>query len=408
MTTDLSQALADCLDAIEQTSAQLDDCLLRHPEQRAALSELLPVAAMLRSAPAVVPPLDFRMNARARLIARLPARRSRTQAWLDPVRAIPQSIALTLAWRSALSRVLISLLVVMVMGASVAYASAGALPNDALYPVKLSVEQIRLAFTANTRSQIELRLAFAAERLREIDRLLEAGRGSEAVVALNDFNREVRTAIGRAQAVLDTAERQALMVQIIGALDRYEAMLIGVEARLPDTAQATLQQTREEIQADLRQPAPSLPPTAAPMPKPTSTATSSPTVKPTRSRTPPAAHPTAVSTWWPTDFPVGVPTWVTPDATYIATYVPTQWGTLNPTVIATYVPTRWRTLVPTAWPTILPTQWRTLIPTAWPTAFPTINWPTPPAEPPETWPTFPPPEEWPTEPPDPPGGWPPG
>lgn len=392
MTTDLTQALADCLDAIEQTGAQLDDCLLRHPEQRAALSELLPVAAMLRSAPAVVPPLDFRVNARAHLIARLPARRSRMESLIDTVRSIPQSLAGGLVQRPALARILIGLLVVILAGAGVAYAAADSLPNDPFYPVKLTIEQIRLAFAPDTASYNTLRLAFATERLREVDRLIEAGRGAEAVVALNDFNREVRTAIGRAQAVLDTGERQALMAQIMAALDRYEAMLLDVEARLPDTAQATLQQTREEIQEALSQPTPSLPPTAVPVARPTATATSSPTLKPTRSRTPSPAHPTTMPTWWPTDFPEGVPTWVTPDATYIPNYVPTQWGTLNPTVIATYVPTQWRTLVPTAWPTIFPTQWRTLIPTAWPTVIA-----------PENWPTILPPD-WP---PPPSGNWPP-
>jgi len=380
MTTDLTQALADCLDAIEQTGAQLDDCLLHHPEQRTALRELLPVAAMLRSAPAVVPPLDFRVNARAHLIARLPTRRTRVQKLIDAVRSIPPGLAGGLIQRPALTRVLIGLLIIILAGAGVAYAAADSLPNDPFYPVKLTIEQIRLAFAPDTASYNTLRLAFATERLREVDRLIEAGRGAEAVIALNDFSREVRTAIGRAQAVLDTSERQALMAQIVAALDRYEARLLDVEARLPDTAQATLQQAREEIQAALRQPTPSLLPTAVPVARPT--ATSSPTLKPTRRLTPSAVHPTTMPAWWPTDFPEGVPTWVTPDATYIATYVPTQWGTLNLTLIATSVPTQWRTLVPTAWPTILPTQWRTLIPTAWPTP----DWPPPPSG---DWPPIP-------------------
>ena len=393
MTTDLTLALSDCLEAIDHNELTVEACVARYPDHRTSLSELLPVAALLRSAPAVTPSLDFRANARARLMARLPARRSRMQELLDVVRAP------TFSRRPALVRVLISLLVVTILGASVAYASTGALPNDALYPIKLTVEQIRLAFTASARSQIELRLAFAAERLREIDRLVEAGREIEAVTALNEFDREIRALMVYAQASPDLAERVSVLTQVAAALNQYEQWLSASEAKLPTTAQAAIHQARSDIQAALQASAGDLPiqvPTNTPISSPLPT----PTPRPTRSPQPPATHPVVIPTW-PTDFPTYVPTWVTPDATYIATYRPTQWGTLNPTIIATIVPTRWRTLIPTAWPTILPTMWRTLIPTA----FPTIHWPTLPVEPPVTWPTFPPPEKWPTVPP---GKWPPG
>ena len=54
MTTDLSLELADCLEAIERNELTGDECLARYPAQRTSLSELLPVAALLRSARAVV------------------------------------------------------------------------------------------------------------------------------------------------------------------------------------------------------------------------------------------------------------------------------------------------------------------------------------------------------------------
>jgi hypothetical protein len=396
MTTDLTQALADCLEAIEQTGATLEDCLTRHPEQQAALSELLPVAALLRSAPAIVPSLDFRANARAHLIARLPARRTRLQTFSDGLRSTPRSLASGAARRPALARVLIGLLIMILAGTGVAYASAESLPNDPLYSVKLTVEQIRLVLAPDIFSYTALRLAFANERLQEIDRLIAVGRELETVVALNDFDQQVRTAISRVQSVDDAAERRLLIAELTEAIDRYDQRLADVETRLPAAAQPALRQTRDKIRAALHEPAPSLPPTMAPVARPTSSATGSPTLRPTRSPTAPAAHPTLITTRRPTSMPANVPTWVTPDATYLATYAPTQWGTLNPTLVATLVPTKWRTLIPTAWPTIVPTRWRTLIPSVWPTAFPTIqlppilppDLPPPPIELPE-WPAFP-------------------
>ncbi len=81
MTNDTAQILANCLDEIERQERSPEECLAQHPGQRLALSELLPVAQALRSAPAVIPSLDFRMDARQQLLARLPARRSRRASW---------------------------------------------------------------------------------------------------------------------------------------------------------------------------------------------------------------------------------------------------------------------------------------------------------------------------------------
>ncbi|MBI5563746.1 MAG: hypothetical protein HY870_02550 [Chloroflexi bacterium] len=390
MSTDLTRVLADCLDRIERTGETLDASLAHYPEQRAELSDLLPIAALLRSAPAVAPSLDFRVNARAHLIARLPARRSQTP--IDTLRSMPL--------RPALARVAIGLLVIVFAGAGAAYAAADSLPNDVFYPVKLTLEQVRLAFAPDDRSQNELRLTYAAERLREVKRLIEAGRSADAIIALDDFGREVRTVVIKAQAAPDATEQLTLYTQLHDALANYESALTEFEDQLPEVALAALQQAHAEIRAALREHAPGLLPADTPVIVPTSTSTRQPTPQPTRSLAP-GVQPTLVATLRPTHRPTEVPTWVTPDATYIATYVPTQWGTLNPTLIATLVPTRWRTLVPTAWPTIIPTIWRTYIPTAWPTIVPPVTWPTLPFEPPDSWPTFEPPD-------DPPGEWPPG
>ena len=137
MTNDTARILANCLDALEQ-GQPLEECVARYSDQRLTLGELLPVAQMLRSAPAVMPSLDFRLDARQHLLARLPPRRQAGYAWRT-------------AWftkRVTLLRVTIMLLLGVGLATSVVTASAQALPNDVLYPVKRTIEQARLALAA--------------------------------------------------------------------------------------------------------------------------------------------------------------------------------------------------------------------------------------------------------------------
>lgn len=55
-------------------------------------------------------------------------------------------------------------------------ASAGTIPGDALYPVKLALEQARLALVSDPAGREALRDDLAAERNRELAQMLATGR----------------------------------------------------------------------------------------------------------------------------------------------------------------------------------------------------------------------------------------
>ena len=61
------------------------------------------------------------------------------------------------------------------MGGGVVMAAGNSLPGDILYPVKLGVEDVRMAVTADPAARAELALEFTAERTAEVERLLERG-----------------------------------------------------------------------------------------------------------------------------------------------------------------------------------------------------------------------------------------
>lgn len=213
-----------------------------YPEQRGALLELLLVAQALRSAPVVTPSLDFRVDARQQLIARLPSRRSRRAVLVNVFSG---------AWRrrlvvsqALLLRVTVIFLVGVVLGSSVAVAAAQSLPNDVLYPVKRTIEQARLAFAPDSASSGDLRLEFAAERLAEVQRLIDRGRGSEAAIAIDDFTAQMQSAASTAHNMPDTLERATLMVRVNESSQSSDAVLSRTQARLPESAQVAVKRAR--------------------------------------------------------------------------------------------------------------------------------------------------------------------
>ncbi len=300
MTNDTAKMLASCLDAVEQQGLSLEECVAQHPDQRVVLRELLPVAQVLRSAPLITPSLDFRMDARQRLLARLPARRSRH--------------ATGLLSRVAVIRVAFTLVAIMTLATSVVTASAQALPNDALYPVKRTIEQARLALAADNVHSGDLRLTFAAERLEEVKRLIDMGRGADVAVAVDDFATQMQSVVSLTQTISDTTERTALLARVAASIETYDAVLATTQARLPESGQAAVTRARAVLakhRENLRMPQPAAPLTIPIDPVPDRTTA--------RQRTP--TLPTAAPTAWL--HPTAIPT-------HASTQRPVDWATQQP------------------------------------------------------------------------------
>jgi len=104
----------------------------------------------------------------------------------------------------AFSTVAAILLVVVVLfgGASAtAYASQSALPGDALYPVKTSLEQTQITLANDAYNQAQLHLEFAQRRLNEIKELLSQGRTNDVEFASSEFEHYIQEAMQAAQIV---------------------------------------------------------------------------------------------------------------------------------------------------------------------------------------------------------------
>jgi hypothetical protein len=134
----------------------------------------------------------------------------------------------------------VALIVVVLMlfgGASAtAYASQSALPGDALYPVKTSLEltQISLANDAYLRAQ--LHLEFAQRRMNEITELLLQGRNTDVVFAASEFEVYIQKAMEATQIVLlSDPERGAELSRLVSqALLEYAVALKSVLVNAPE------------------------------------------------------------------------------------------------------------------------------------------------------------------------------
>lgn len=272
-----------------QAGEEISRILARYPEDAERLLPLLEVAALCARAYAYTKPASPAGMARARnrylSLARQRATRRTARRWrvLRPGRWAAAAVALVLA---------------LLVGTAAVAASASSVPGDLLYPVKTTVEGVRLAVARNPAERARLRMAWSQRRIGELEALLEQqGRFDERLVEA-----------GQTEAL-------AALQEIARLPDVERARLLGMYAAFAKAQARTLEQhlseappPRQDIlaravseyknlaaqaEAARRQPESQAPPTA-PTPSPSVTPTGTPTHRPRPTRRPTTARtPTA-------------------------------------------------------------------------------------------------------------------
>ena len=166
---DLDQIFNECLDAILGGQATVADCMARYPEHAAELEGLLLTSLQISKAAAIAPPPGAKMRIRYALgerAAELSRRRAKpTPFWRS-------------GWANAIATFVLGL---SLAGGGVAYAASGSMPGQALYPLKLDMEQVLVGITFSTDAKIELYAALNDRRVGEIVYL--AGKGDSLAIA---------------------------------------------------------------------------------------------------------------------------------------------------------------------------------------------------------------------------------
>ena len=134
--------------------------------------------------------------------------------------------------------------VVLFGGASAtAYASQSALPGDALYPVKSSLEHTQISLANDAYNRALLHLEFAQRRLNEITELLSQGRTHDIEFASSEFEHHIQEAMQAAQIVLAAdPERGAELNKLVSqALLDYASALKSVLLSVPDVVKPAVE-----------------------------------------------------------------------------------------------------------------------------------------------------------------------
>lgn len=221
----------------ERDLAQLLDRALQQrqslPSTRPQLAELIHLARTLEaSAATIAPTAQFRRAVRQRLLAHMA---KSTAYGRDRCRPLHERIA---RWAARFAAGLGAL---ALAGTAVATASASALPGDALYPVKQASEAVAVGIAPTDSARQEVLLAQADVRLDETARLLEQGRGSDALAN-----------VGRYDAAIDTVAADAPPAPALQThLEANQSRLTQLLETAPAQARPGLQRALDATQRGL-------------------------------------------------------------------------------------------------------------------------------------------------------------
>lgn len=120
-------------------------------------------------------------------------------------------------------------------------ASADSMPDDALYPVKIAAEQLRLALAVAPADRAAVELSLAEHRLFEAERLASDGRESGALVATSAYAAHLASAAAELSDVDELAPRALALVR------QLEARLRDQRVRAADAAQRLMSEPRTAL-----------------------------------------------------------------------------------------------------------------------------------------------------------------
>ncbi len=328
-----------CLNLVLSGEETVESVLARHPGLTASHREELEAAAWLNSrARSLDPRPGFVAASRRRLVARIQQDAPQPsmawwRIWLDQLRSPRLAVQLSI----------ISALVLMFIFSAnlAAWASREALPVDAVYPVKLAVEQYRLLVSLTPEGDAALHIEFAGRRAIEIQAMALAGDFDQ----IENLTKQFENHVGKATNMLSilSNEKSPRTVELANSLESTLAsqtiVLDLLTSVVPDDAKPSIEQALTISEQGIEAAQEILSHTGGQQ-QPTSTATialaMTATPSPTASLVPIGtrpASPTATSVLLPGASPTIQPTEAEPEATPTAepTNTPKPSNTPKPT-----------------------------------------------------------------------------
>src|SRR5574341_448631 len=169
-------------------------------------------------------PIASRLNAAAAVTKR--------PVWRRKLASMQPRLALT-----TLMAIMAIVLLLFGGAGATAYAAQAALPGDALYSLKTSLEATQVRLSRDAARQAQLHLDFAERRLDEIASLITERRFDDIATATNEFESHVQQAINALETISagDPQRAKELALQVSSALSRYSLILKDMLVEVPET-----------------------------------------------------------------------------------------------------------------------------------------------------------------------------
>jgi hypothetical protein len=265
MTTELTEVLDS---AVQELAAgrTIESILSEYPKEAAALKPLLDLAAILSDGH-TVPQLDAEAvhadrQAFVFKVGELSAARHaepggqavstpvlvRLKRWMQGTFGFLEVPKMTKERRPMTAFAFKLMLILGVAFGSLggtAAAAANSLPDSALYPVKMTMEQTRLTLTRDPAHEAELHLAYALERAQEVQKMAERGRVADEQLVTR-LQEHLTTAMNLAAELPDEA-MSGLLRRTRQMIQAEQHGLTELQLRVTERARERLQQVDDEL-----------------------------------------------------------------------------------------------------------------------------------------------------------------
>ncbi len=236
--------LIQCIEDIKAGRASIKDCLDRYPSLREQLEPLLRIALEIRETPDVKPSPAFKIKARVRLMEQIHDRQAVTtwpwSRYNNQIKPIPLRRRFNMV-----GIILAIVLTLSAVGGGTAYAAQDSLPGDALYPVKLGTEQLRMMLPGNDVARAQRALSFAERRVGEMEALAEKGRPQYLGLAVEGYDDAVNMTLARIERAGDRGLATGnITARVAGSTTRHLSVLDMVYDMVPPEAKEAIAHAR--------------------------------------------------------------------------------------------------------------------------------------------------------------------
>jgi len=185
-----NKILDECIDLILNQGYRLDDCLDKYPEVRAELSQDLQIATSVTSKLKVAINEETKSKTKNLLIEKINNQKKQQVRKIrsGPDKFIKSISSIMTRWSSIAAAIL---LFSTIGTTSLVSASSNSNPDENLYPVKRTFENVRLRFTFDQEKKNELRLGYSTKRIEEMTTMANKGVFKQIEMLQEDLEKNI-------------------------------------------------------------------------------------------------------------------------------------------------------------------------------------------------------------------------